>query len=308
MLPDSGVPGSPAQRLLRPLLCLRRPETETVCAAAGIEPRLDATNSDVAVLRNRLRSETLPALEAVNPSARNALLGIAASAREAFAELERRSFMARTQARTPVGAVFARGDLAALPGEALILVVEREAAFFKLEPEVNRTRVENLRSVLARGTGRVAFGPVEVQASSGMVRIGPPIETHEFDTKVLNIPGTTLAGPFRVEVATNPLPPAEGSTLAVVDGAALTGALRVRPLQPADRMTFRGMTRKVADILANEKVPAWDRQAAIAIADGELVRAVLGPGGVLGARAEDDDALYVRISVAAPPPPADDDR
>jgi tRNA(Ile)-lysidine synthetase-like protein len=87
----------------------------------------------------------------------------------------------------------------------------------------------------------------------------------------------------------------------VVDGGALSGALRVRTLRPADRIAFRGTSRKVADVFANEKVPAWDRSAAIAIADGERVRAVLGPGVVFDAGIEGEDALYVRVTAATPP-------
>lgn len=61
--------GMPARTLvagtlyLRPLLNLTREETETVCAAEGLEPWRDPTNRDTALLRSRVRHEILPWLE-----------------------------------------------------------------------------------------------------------------------------------------------------------------------------------------------------------------------------------------------------
>ena len=50
--------------IYRPLLGLRRADTEALCAAAGLEPLVDPTNADRAFLRNRIRHEILPQLNA----------------------------------------------------------------------------------------------------------------------------------------------------------------------------------------------------------------------------------------------------
>lgn len=44
----------------RPLLALRRADTVAVCAAFGVEPVQDSTNTDPRFLRNRVRHELLP--------------------------------------------------------------------------------------------------------------------------------------------------------------------------------------------------------------------------------------------------------
>ena len=49
----------------KPLLALRRSETEAVCAAAGLVPVRDPSNGDPAFRRNRVRAEVLPLLVAV---------------------------------------------------------------------------------------------------------------------------------------------------------------------------------------------------------------------------------------------------
>ncbi|MDO4919201.1 tRNA lysidine(34) synthetase TilS [Kocuria sp.] len=63
----SGMPGRLVRdgvRYLRPLLNVTRAETETVCAAEGLEPWHDPTNGDTALTRSRIRHEVLPYLEA----------------------------------------------------------------------------------------------------------------------------------------------------------------------------------------------------------------------------------------------------
>src|SRR5690606_2269704 len=89
MLPKAPVPEAPAQQLVRPLLTLRPQETETICRIAGLTPVVDTSNDDPAFLRNRIRGQVLPALAEVNPAIDRALLGLAASAREAFEPIER---------------------------------------------------------------------------------------------------------------------------------------------------------------------------------------------------------------------------
>lgn len=50
----------------RPLLDLRRSDTEGLCAAFGIEPFVDPSNADPAIRRNRVRAEVLPLLADVS--------------------------------------------------------------------------------------------------------------------------------------------------------------------------------------------------------------------------------------------------
>ena len=49
----------------KPLLGLRRADTEAVCAVAGLVPLRDPSNADPAFRRNRVRAEVLPLLAAV---------------------------------------------------------------------------------------------------------------------------------------------------------------------------------------------------------------------------------------------------
>ncbi|MBK6664121.1 MAG: hypothetical protein IPG47_15675 [Thermoflexaceae bacterium] len=186
-----------------------------------------------------------------------------------------------------------------LQAEALTLVIEREAAFSKLEPEVNRTRLENARRVSRQWKRRGAFGQAVLQVSCGRVRIGPPLEPEPFDAKVLNVPGATLAGQWRVEVSTSELAAQRGASLTTVDANRVRGVLRVRPLVSGDRMTYHGIDRKVADVFANGKVPVWERLGALAITDSHAVHAVLTAGGTFEADPSEDADPTTCASVAS---------
>jgi tRNA(Ile)-lysidine synthase len=67
----AGARGIPARRghVVRPLLAERRAALRTMLDASGLAYRDDASNVDPAFLRNRVRAELLPLLEALRPGA-----------------------------------------------------------------------------------------------------------------------------------------------------------------------------------------------------------------------------------------------
>jgi tRNA(Ile)-lysidine synthase len=48
-----------------PILALRRSETRTLCAEVGLDPVVDPSNDDPAFVRNRVRHELVPLLDAI---------------------------------------------------------------------------------------------------------------------------------------------------------------------------------------------------------------------------------------------------
>ncbi|MGE3075560.1 MAG: tRNA lysidine(34) synthetase TilS [Dehalococcoidia bacterium] len=296
MLPVSEVPGAEAQRLIRPLLETPKASTVAICAEFGVTPLEDASNSDLKFTRNRIRAEVLPALAVLNPSVRAALIGLGESAREAFEPIERRSYEIQPSERGPVGAIFDAAKFEDVPAEALGLVIEREAMFFHLQPETNRTRVQNLQEVLAGGSGSVVFADTEVEVSSGKVRIGPPLEEVEpFPSTVLDVPGATRAGPWRVDVLTDEIAPTPDAPVVSVDSSKCAGAFRVRPLEPGDRIVVNGIERKVSDLLINEKVPLWERVGTVVVADNNGVVALFGAKRSFVRDGSNPD-LWIRLS------------
>jgi tRNA(Ile)-lysidine synthase len=74
--------------VVRPLLEVRREETEKYCANLQLVPCQDASNLSLALLRNRVRRELLPLLQNYNPGIRESLLRISCIARDDLLYLE----------------------------------------------------------------------------------------------------------------------------------------------------------------------------------------------------------------------------
>ncbi|MEO8539244.1 MAG: tRNA lysidine(34) synthetase TilS [bacterium] len=298
MLPVSGVPGSEAQRLVRPLLQTSRANTVAICAEAGVVPVADASNDDLRFSRNRIRHDTLGKLAAINPSVAHALIGLGKSAREAFTPIEHKSFEVQPRERGPVGAIFAIGPMRGLPSEALSLMIEREAMFYHLRPQPNRTRLENLQRVLTRGAGAVTFGDTAIEASCGYVRMGPVLEAvPPFEPTVVNVPADTRAGPWIVSVRTDELSATPEAPVVALDSLSTAGLLKLRPAVPGDRITLRGVSRKLSDLLINEKVPSWERAGIVVLADSTAVVAVFGATRTF-VRDGDTPDLWVKLAAS----------
>ena len=79
-----GIAGIASREGLRlhPMLEVTRAEVETYCDREGLSPVIDPTNADPAYTRNRVRAELVPLLETFNPRARQALVRLAAAARD----------------------------------------------------------------------------------------------------------------------------------------------------------------------------------------------------------------------------------
>ncbi len=297
MLPSAPVPGSPGQRLIRPLLVASREQTVAICAEAGISPRLDASNFDQRYRRNQIRESVMDELAAINPSINLALTRLAANAREAFRPIERQADLVVPVERGPFGSVFVTEKLAALPSEGVALI-EREAAFYGADFAVNHTILANAKAVLAKGSGLVNFGAAVLEASCGLTRISPPVlPSDEIPSAVLNVPGATRAGAWRIDVRTEPFPAGSVSASAAIDAASMKGALRVRPIAAGDKMRHRGKTKLLSDVLTAERVPIWERKTMLALADSQAVLAVLsGYHTITNAPAEGDDHLWVGLT------------
>lgn len=62
------LPGAEDVTLIRPLLNFSRREIEAHAVRADVEFRIDATNADISIPRNRIRHEVFPELARINPS------------------------------------------------------------------------------------------------------------------------------------------------------------------------------------------------------------------------------------------------
>lgn len=155
--------------------------------------------------------------------------------------------------------------------------------------------------MLAKGTGQVRFGDTVVEASTGLVRLGPPLEAaSDIAPAIVNVPGDTRAGDWVVRVRTDPLDGDANSPVAAVDSKAVQGVLKLRSLATGDRIEKTpGRYSEGLRLLVNEKVPAWERPGIVVLADSAGVVALFGAKGVFVRDGADPD-LWVKLSAIAP--------
>jgi tRNA(Ile)-lysidine synthase len=63
-------------KIIRPLLEIKRIQTENICKENNIKPMFDISNNDLKYTRNKIRKQILPSLEDINPKVTDALISL----------------------------------------------------------------------------------------------------------------------------------------------------------------------------------------------------------------------------------------
>lgn len=165
--------GMPAARgpYLRPLLGLRRTDTEAICAHEGLDYWVDPTNADTTVLRNRIRRELLPGLDDVlGPGLAEALARTATLARRDadFLDDVADAALARVLRSAPgsVPVVLDLAGLRALDG-AILSRVLRSAVVLCGAPAPDFERTEALARLVHGGK---SAGPIQLDGHAHATR------------------------------------------------------------------------------------------------------------------------------------------
>jgi tRNA(Ile)-lysidine synthetase-like protein len=248
--------------LVRPMLCVSRSETREYCGTLGLTFVEDATNEDTSLLRNKVRAQLLPAMEAASPGARDALLRTARDATEAVIVIE-------AVAATAIGkssseeVVLPKERLRSLPEAflpyALRLAVERLTGDVR---ELDRRHYAQLTKALAARTGAVLQLPtgLSLHAESAAVVLtrstSLPAIPSEFAAPA---PFTGTVGAWDLHIQ----PVADGALAVHLPPDAV-----VRRRRPGDRIQTHAGSRKLQDFFVDRKVPRRERDAIPLIASG----------------------------------------
>lgn len=257
--------------IVRPLIDLRRSDTEKVCRMLGLEWIDDPTNEALRYTRNLVRHRVLPRFDD------RIVTTLAAAGR-------------RTSSDTDELA----DDLVALAGPAAVL--ERSA----LEGLSERSTRALMRKTIERMTGATpserlisaAVGAatntgssVDLPGGSSLVSephrvvIAPRPQGVKLPDVKIAAPGMTTDASWGLEVIAeivdvpaDPTPPEGG---ALLDADVVGGQVVMRQRRPGDRMSPLGMegTKKLQDVFTDLKIPRYhrDRVPVFTAASGEIV-------------------------------------
>lgn len=270
---------------IRPLIQVWSREIEEYAPFLHFTPRLDPTNLDTSIPRNRIRHKLLPLLEEeYNPSVRRVLLTEA----EMLASLAELVDRLTAEAAEDDVVHTARGTEIDVEGlRSRPLAVRRESIMkslrdMGLEPDFEL--VEDIRRKLldVEGTSRLDLGPgFSARRVYDRIILGPrPAREHLPETAITGegshpLPRTGLRLQVRIlpRSAEDPRKAAADDSIAWLDAERLSFPLRVRGVRPGDRFHPLGAPgrRKLQDFLVDEKVPREERdRVAVLESDGEI--------------------------------------
>lgn len=242
--------------LLRPLLTVRRTDTEARVAAAGLEPVRDPTNEDPGLFRARIRHQVLPVLrQAAGTAVVERLARFARSAAEDEELLS--SMAAQALERVQDGLGLDAVGLRALPWPIQSRVLR---AWLEVQGHpVSDRLLREVSAAVARG-GRTGLpGRAELRTEGGWVRVLPRSAAPEPAPVELRAGEPVGFGGFRILLGEEPGVPV---------GDAVR-PLTVRGRRPGDRVgTEAGPTRRVQDVLVDAAVPAEERGRWPLVVDG----------------------------------------
>jgi tRNA(Ile)-lysidine synthase len=283
-------------RVVRPLLSLRRRDTEEVCRERGVPTLSDPSNDDDRIARNRVRHTVMPslgdegieALAAVGAAAHRTKQRCDASVETLLASLRRDAPF--FSSFTAPGAVeykkkrvrLDRSGLAALPPALQVAVLRRCLQSLGLEPTTRLVQDLAAKVVPVTGARLDLPGGLAAWSEAGEVVIGaaPPSEVRQ--SVELVVPGRTSLPEWgllvHVEQVAPPDSPRTGPWEALLDAGSATGPLAVRARRPGDRFRPLGAPgeRKLQDVLVDLKVPRASRDRVPLLTSGDRLAWVGG--------------------------------
>ena len=268
------LPGAVGVQVIRPLLGFTRREIEAYAVRAGIDFRIDATNADTEIARNRIRNEVLPQLAAVNPS---------------FLQTFRREMRHFSQAQRLLDAVFEAGRAQLSRERDGVLCIDIPALLQQAEPGwwlwrllegcgFNTDQLEGIESSLNAQSGKEFLSPTHrLVKDRSELRVYPMPAPGEADLSA------------RLDVRTFSVTPGfdpkrKPEEVLFLDADQVQLPLSARPPKPGDRFRPFGMhrgTRLLSDFFTDLKLDVEQKRREVVVTTtdkngDEVIVAILG--------------------------------
>lgn len=284
--------------LIRPLLDIPRAEIEAYCLENNLQPRVDETNFDTGILRNRLRHNVIPYLETINPNLRNVLRHSALSIADDYAYIQQNVLgIFDRMARESAGAwVFDKKWFRALPANLQRGVLREAVARLRQLKNISYQHIESARCVAAgKDAGAEATlpqglllvvgyddftigehlplpdAPLLLRGQEIVLKVSDEILLEESDWGVR----MSESG-----IRNSELDAAErGKWELFLDAEKIRGQIVLRTRSPGERFAPKGMGGKhksLHEFMIDEKIPRHLREFIPLLADDEKILWVVG--------------------------------
>ncbi len=283
LLRGSGITGLAAMRavtgegFVRPLLEVSRAQVEDYLTQQGLEWRLDSSNLDMSLARNRIRRELLPRLaREFNPGLEEALAQTATLAgdEEDYWDREMDRLACELLAGQDGDVLLRASSLARLHRAAARRLVRR--AIQQAKGDLRRVDFDHVEAVLQlahrrAGHGRLAIPGLEIIRSFDWLRLalpgGPVSPEYRFP---IEIPGRCRPPGANYELCFEIYPAGEAEGTArsrseagtsLLDWVRVGGGLELRSWSPGDAYQPAGRSGKLKlkELFQRAQIPLWER-------------------------------------------------
>ncbi len=281
--------------LVRPLLDVPRAEIDNYCIANHLEPRVDESNFDTTILRNRLRHNVIPYLETINPNLRAVVRHSALSLADDFAYIQQNvlGIFDRLARASDDAFVLDKKWFRALPANLQRGVLREAVSRLRRLQNIGYQHIENARRVAAeKDAGAEATLPQGLLLVVGYddVTIGEhlplpdaPLLLHE-ETMALRAGDEIMLtdsdwGVRVTETGARKADAARGKWECWFDAEKMRGQLVLRARRAGERFAPRGMGGKhksLHEFMIDEKIPRHLREYIPLLADDEKILWVVG--------------------------------
>ncbi len=275
--------------IIRPLIYFTREETEGYLKERGIPFREDFTNKDVSYGRNRIRMNIIPEAELVNSGAVKHILEASEKIREACLHIDREAeevfLRSAERSEEPAGVTLDIDGVSGTDRCVRELVLKKcIIALTDSEKDITSAHLKDAAGLMEKQSGKQISLPygVSVKRSfgkltffredkrepekEGLTEIPLMVDEGRESETVLPDGSVVIAG---LEDRKSPVPNLKYTKW--LDYDKIKGRAVWRTRRPGDRISIKGGSRKLKDLLIEEKIPAEKRDSLYFLAVSDSV-------------------------------------